>query len=202
MNIIKQELKEKIEDTRFLIRFLCNQGNNVSLHTTLKTSVMLMLYNIIESTVTVSLKRIHEELNLHPFNHLDDEIQKTYADIFFDSKKKKIEVIKDYYDGKLRFPVYEDYIKVNNIVSGNLDGRKINEILKNYGISVLVCPEKSKLLFIKNLRNKVAHGEITFKEASRGIVISEVEGYISATEVCLNELVNNINSYLLNEHYK
>jgi hypothetical protein len=141
-------------------------------------------------------------LNSYPFNDLADQIQKNHIEIFFKSNIKNYDVTNDYYNKKLRFPIYEEYIKVHNVISGNLDGRKINEILKDYGIKVLTCPERKELLPIKNLRNKVAHGEITFKEASRGIVISEVEKYIKATDVCLNELIKNVNDYLLNENYK
>lgn len=91
--------------------------------------------------------------------------------------------------GQLKFPKFEDYEKKNKIISGNIDAKLINKILKSYGFSALDNPMKIHLLKVKNLRNKLAHGELTFKEVGRQLVLDDLILYISAVNETFSKLI-------------
>ena len=87
------------------------------------------------------------------------------------------------------------------IISGNIDGKKINDIFKCYDIDYLKCREKKNLLKIKNLRNKLAHGNISFKHAGRNIATNELIDLINSTNITLNEVIGNVSTYIDNKKF-
>ena len=49
---------------------------------------------------------------------------------------------------------------------------------------------KIHLLKVKNLRNKLAHGELTFKEVGRQLVLNDLKLYIDAVNETFSKLIS------------
>ena len=74
------------------------------------------------------------------------------------------------------FPSFENYTNVENVFSGDLDARKIDIIMNKYGIQRSISKKsRNSFLCIKNKRNGLAHGEISFSKASQGYSIYDIE---------------------------
>lgn len=103
-----------------------------------------------------------------------------------------------------------DYFVNNKIVSvskgllsgrsGNLDSLKIREISQELGIThSATCP---KLQLIKNKRNNLAHGDISFADEGRNIVLSDLVEYKNETISYLNIFINDVKDFIDNKRYK
>ena len=101
------------------------------------------------------------------------------------------------------FDNYKGYLKVTDSsdVSGNLDAKKIREDLsKKYAFSATSsCDE---LRVIKNIRNKLAHGELVFSEAGADRTIDEIIAIKTKVVRYLQDILNDINQLLLQKRYK
>ena len=207
MGIIESELQEKIKDVDVLfihIKSLSDEkGNNVHKISILKSSLVLILYNTIESTVTLLLQEIHNAASTHHYDELSDKLRELVTEYYFFNSgksdfKKNLDLlsIKD-----LKLPTLDDFAKRVNSYSGNLDSRAIDKILSKYGVGKTQTNDKEKLLIVKNIRNKIAHGELMFKEACRNFTISELEQIKNATENAMCDIIQQTNRYLLRQGY-
>lgn len=195
--------QEEAEILFELINYITTEPLSVKKSSILKSSLIMLLYNSIESTSFSVFERIHEELSIHTYNCLSDSIKKIYIEFYF--KKNSDKMYKYHLDGtldrSLKMPRFNEYLKKINLFNGNLDSRKINELFKKYGIEPLKSKNKENLLVIKNKRNKIAHGEESFKEACRSFTLSEIERLKNDTFITINELIDNSEIYLTRKLY-
>ncbi|WP_152596945.1 MAE_28990/MAE_18760 family HEPN-like nuclease [Chromobacterium haemolyticum] len=179
----------------------------------LRASVVLSLYNIIESTITQTLTKIHDEINKRQvhYGNLSKEIRNLLLIYFYKHKQKKtnihdsLDVIHDTVNlirGKGHFNLpYEKMIDSYQLYSGNLDAKIIRKIMRTYGITISELYGQ-KLQLIKNARNTLAHGNQSFEEYGRTIVIKTLEDYINDVEKFLTEVINEGKQYIHEKRYK
>ncbi|MED0686109.1 MAE_28990/MAE_18760 family HEPN-like nuclease [Anoxybacillus ayderensis] len=205
------DLRERFEMQRDSIEkyfeFLNSIVTNVKTFKILKSTVFLLLYNLVESTVSNSLYLIHwsiSEKNIR-YDQLSHCLQKSYMEYFLKNqgfknvneiqKKKLI----DFFDQYFRLEKHIVQFSYGNFVSisGNIDNKKVNEIGEIYGFKMDRGRREEELLFVKEMRNSLGHGNISFSECSKDIVIgelfrikNEVVGYL---ECYLNTIENYIN---------
>jgi len=156
------------------------------IHRILKANMFLLLYNLVESSFKEALTSLSEQINTSALRYEDSipEIRKLWIECEKDyfSKKpndtKKLEyfykTIETIREGTLSVPSTLKGIDI----SGNVDARKIKECMSRYGIdsSETQCAG-DKLRTVKNKRNNLAHGESSFVECGRDIVLSELKEY-------------------------
>lgn len=199
------ELNEKIKNVDILISELKNledQSGKIKTISILKSAVIMMLYNIIESMLTLILQEIHDNISKESYQLLNFKLKKLYVKYHLTSKPtdniKKIDgIISD----DLKFPTFEEYNSKNSIFSGNLDARKIDELLQLYGIGKIRSPNRNKFLYIKNKRNKLAHGEISYVDACRDKTINEIIIHKESVEEIICEVISLTSFYLSEELY-
>lgn len=186
MILLKQEFSENIETTRIFFNEIIEEHHKVTHCTTLKSSMILMLYNISESTIRKIIEYLHDHLSSFDINQLSPELKNNFLK----------------YKNGSKFPSFKFFIKNKrgSLFSGNVDSRKIRKELRKYGIHINLPYEAKYLLNIKYLRNKLAHGNMTFKEASRNITNEELSIWINAVKtiflVIILEVENFINKKL------
>ena len=89
--------------------------------------------------------------------------------------------------------------KYYSLYSGNLDSKKICSIFSKYGI---VFNERIReLQTIKDYRNKLAHGEISFEECGREISIQQIEVINQKVSGYINNAINAIEDFIDNNRF-
>lgn len=192
-------LIEKESEVSNVINLLETTALNNQTSVILKSSIMLMLYNAIEATMTELLETVHEQIAYEKFSDLSKNLQDIMLEYFWTAKPNKH--VYDTFLDLESFPFFDDYTKKINLFSGNLDARKINEILQKYGIDCIKSDKKDKLLEIKSKRNQLAHGELSFKIACRDLTIEDVKRLKDAVYECLKEMCNNTEEYLIHKKF-
>ena len=94
---------------------------------------------------------------------------------------------------------YENFIKFYPMISGNLDAREIRKILQKYGLKFLnECP---KLKLVKDYRNKLAHGEMSFEEVGRYLSFEELQVMLKETFSFMDAMINSVDEFIIKKKY-
>lgn len=188
-----------------------------SLIETIQSSGFLLLYNLIESTMTAAIDSIYQtlqrlEVQYHQSNtdlfiftlreDLRKEFLKQYSSIFSNEGIKEISTQKTYIFGTLTNKGYNK----KNLFNGNIDCAEINEIsFKKFGFKVRPISgfpfDPEHILTIKTKRNELAHGALTFNEVSNSLAIGELRIHFDSTLRLLNGVFLSVDNYLINQRY-
>ncbi len=178
-----------------------------------KSSFVLMLYNVIESTVTNLIEKIIDlVVSYSPrleFKDFNKEIRKLWIRL---QAQRFLEIDKVSKSGELaelyasfceptdwkKYKFFENMEKVKNALgaSGNLDFKKIKDIFGNFNIKIETSGyDPSNIKDIKDLRNKLAHGNVSFLQGVANKTIAELEKCKDATLICLERLIRETEEY-------
>lgn len=173
-------------------------ANAITKAAMLRSAFVLLLYNMVESTAFLVFERVHERVAAEHYGSLCGEMRRIWVDYFFSHHGPSDHHMhmEGTLDQTLKFPLLEVFSKKVKLFSGNLDGRKLNELLKRYGIGLITTPGRDKLVTVKNRRNSVAHGEDMFKEACRDLSDSDLIELRDSTFAALDNLVANVETFL------
>lgn len=208
-NIIEKEAKLQFPDNSV-------QRVEPILTATLKSSAMLLLYNLVESTVTNSLKSVHDEIcsaNIK-YKTASDEVRKIFADYYYKNIRDgkfaqegitdNILLFTNFLIGENAFQLdYSEYTKykAGSSFSGNIDEKMIMQLALKYGFKHSHTGKYKEINTIKSRRNKLAHGELSFAECGRDITLHHLNVIKEKTMECLDELLNNIQEYIRNKQF-
>jgi hypothetical protein len=193
---------------------ICSVKGSTKMNTpVLRASVVLSLYNIVESTITQTLARIHDEINNKKlnYNHLTKEIKDLALIYFYKHSEKRanihdsLEVLHRTLDlirgrGYFELP-YVEMTESYKLYSGNLDARIIRKVMKKYGVEISES-FGLKLKSIKDGRNTLAHGNKSFEEFGRDLVVPALRDYFEDEKRFLEEVVSQAKKYIEEKQYK
>lgn len=114
---------------------------------------------------------------------------------------------------------YDAYIEVigSKDISANIDAAKIRKLFPVYGITTIrdkalivytnedgrdIKLNTDHILQVKNYRNKLAHGRLSYTEIGGRVSFSEINEIKKHVFKYLEEIVDNIEAFLANEGYK
>lgn len=182
----------------------------------IKSSLVLMLYNLMESSISLFLKYTYEEFNKEnlTFKETCEEIRNLYLE----------RLAQNCFTKTSSYNTYEKVIKeiskeiVDDIVleldkkifdiSGNIDGKYISEISKKLGLNF---KSSSKGLYkeyplyigkIKDDRNKLAHGEESFLIKGQTYTSRDLRNYFNEICIIFDELWSCFEKYVKDKKYK
>ncbi|TWH63867.1 hypothetical protein LX59_03031 [Azomonas agilis] len=179
---------------------------------TLKANTYLLLYNLVEATMTNAVDAIHkaiyeEKLN---FNDLSDEL-KFIVLRYFNKATKDFGSNGGDLIGTEAHPIEHAILKFGynreKIFSGNVDCTEIRETAKKYGFKS-PDPNKNgreiarKLKEIKNRRNALAHGRQSFEDCGQYIASDSLEQSAHEIIVYLRLVIWSVSKYIRQEMYK
>lgn len=208
MSDLQRALSEKkIEANQMFEIILYIQGSDIENAITkaamLRSAFVLLLYNMVESTAFLVFERVHERVAAEHYGSLGNDMRRIWVDYFFSHHRSNDHHM--HMEGTLgqtlKFPLLEVFSKKVKLFSGNLDGKKLNELLKKYGIGPIIAPGRENLVTVKNRRNSVAHGEDMFKEACRDLSDSDLIELRDSTFAALDDLVGNVETFLAARAY-
>lgn len=179
----------------------------------LKSNVSLMIYNLIEYTVSNLVDSIYDEIRMNNLSYVDVNSsikalwRKTILKAANDPNanfntflKKNEEIIASI----LANSTIE--MKSRNILpAGNLDGKTIKETFESHGIRVSTSSANYRpdiLEGIKENRNNLAHGAVSFVEAVRSDSISDIRRNENFVVAFLEELIETVSVYIQEQKYK
>lgn len=181
----------------------------------MKSNASLMIYNIIEYTVTSLMYSIYYEIERNKLSYCDvnDCIRKLWKTMMLKAAndvnasfntfvKKNDEIIKAILDRHI--------IKLevkNSLPAGNLDAKEIKQLFKKHGIDI--NPKSINFQHsidimdkIKRDRNNLGHGSVAFTEALRENTINDLEDNYNYVKRFLDELIEFVRGFLENKEYQ
>lgn len=185
---------------------------NKQLETIVKANALLMLYNLVESTFVNSIEYLYNALKDDKITYLttSSEIQQIWLNHKFYNA----------YDKKAHFDTYKSTAeKIVNLiisnaplelnrkatnVSGNLDADKIRNVCKDHGIPFETpkgCHGGETLAKLKEQRNQLAHGTISFAECGRELTTTDVYNIKKEVVIFLQGFIGAIEAYYHNKAY-
>lgn len=177
----------------------------------LKANSLLMMYNLVESTVLGGLLKVYDELSVKSLGYKDvsEEIREIWFNFKFSKAYDKSAHFNSY--KKVAHEIVEKILANEKLVmdrkatdiSGNLDAASIKEVCKRHGISYdESCGHGGAVLKdVKTKRNELAHGIISYAECGRNYTLNEL---IKMKDDCidfLNEVLRSFDEYMNRRGY-
>lgn len=190
---------------------------------TFRASAFLLLYNLMESTVTNAIQAIFDELEIQgvSFDDCSEQVRIVILGNLKDHKTKEIAASFN----SIATDIVRKTFRREDVVSGNVDARKIRDLAADYGfehprvplvrhqatlrgyVSLLPAGETlagdgSKLLDVKNRRNKLAHGSSSFGEIGRDYTHSDMVRIKCEVVAYLDAMIFNVSDYIASQRYR
>lgn len=232
MQNVKRELTDRINEVNVFYLLLENimekeamllfpndsnrkERFDIGLTATLKSNLILLMYNFIESTITNCLVTIHRVIcdDNCKYKDLSEQIQQLFTEYYY--KNLKSNKLSDQnlalhlrtmintwaYDDTVKL-TYEEYTKykTGNTFSGNLDSEEIRKIADKYGVDfTLKC---SEIRTIRDKRNKLAHGELSFIDCCNQDTLSYLKVLKDNSIDFITGFVDSVEKYINDKKYK
>lgn len=176
---------------------------------TLRANGYLLLYNLVESTLTNAIDGIHRSFlqdNECDFDRLRDEIKKIVLSNFKKAIGRDEYSRGEYQTHPIARSVMEWGYDKKSLFSGNLDGRTIKKEADRYGFSIAehdlsATRDGARLLVVKTKRNELAHGQISFEECGQEISLDELMAISEETTIYLDAVLRGVEDYVESKAY-
>ena len=174
---VKNDLKKRFEDIQAMMDIL-EKNKKVDFQLVLKSSLILMLYNAVEGTMSNLLTELFDNINSRniSINNLPKSLQETIYKFYLKKIGDSVEKLKNfnnYNDIEICDISYLEINKYLKLFSGNLDSRSIKKLSLKLGIILSDKMNEPTLLQVKNIRNQLAHGETRFGNICQDITLEE-----------------------------
>lgn len=179
----------------------------------LKSNLSLMIYNIIEYTVSGLVDCIYDEIRVQNLAYIDvnESIRKLWRKTILKSArdpganfntflKKNEEIINN-----ILLNTTLDIHARESLPAGNLDGVSIKETFESHGIQISTSSPNFRpdiLGNIKTSRNNLAHGAVSFVDAVRDDSIQDFEKFTRFITLFLEELIEIVEEYIRRGCYR
>ena len=172
------------------------------LQKTLKATVFLLLYNLVESTMRGIIEYIYDTLknNNVSFDDLNQDFQNNIINLL-----SKISLKNQTWELGIANDIISIVVGQEVSFAGNLDAKKIRENLKDYGIEL--SPKSGRtnsgqdLLTIKGARKDLAHGHRSFSETSRDYTSDDLMKMQKQVIFYLKEVLQDVENYVNEQKY-
>lgn len=192
------------ESSDVIYREINENGINKSeLRRIFLANAYLLFYNLVESTIRNTIQEIydHFKMNSISFDLLKPNIKKT---ILKGIKAKNSDKIVEQIE-TLAIDIVSTSFDPDKISDGNIDARKIRELAKNYCFSDTTdysrCKNGETLLEIKNKRNNLSHGIVSFSECGREVSLSDLNQAFNEASSFLEGIIENVRTYINTQSY-
>lgn len=172
------------------------------LNKTLRANTFLLLYNLVEATMTTAIDTIHQAIKIDElvFDALSKELQNVSLTHFKRAVKSNHNSAHERQHPIQHAMVYLGYDK-ENLFSGNVDTKEIMNIAQKYGF---ITPDPNrkgrdiakKMKDIRDKRNGLAHGRLSFEECGEDTATEYLETVTRQTITYLRAVLWSISRYL------
>lgn len=196
---------------------------DIELNKTLKASTFLILYNLVEGSITAALNAYFESFSVKnsEYKKLTREIKRVWLEYrhkAFKNKnskdlvqlietllEEKVSITPKTVNGDVGTKIINNYDAYNaeigkSDISGNLDARKIRDLAEMYGFKLPKNNSCDSLVTIKQNRNKLAHGESSFSEVGK-LSIEDLYEIKQETVKYIRKILKSINRSIIRGVY-
>lgn len=177
----------------------------------LKANSFIVLYNLVEASVKNFIIGIYDEVAMQnlSYNDICDKLKKMWIDVYYNDLSH---TTTNYSQHKEKAKKMIEFIIVENKVdfgdevklSGNADLQQIKKMFDKHGMNIdssVIQNAGEGLLEVKNKRNHIAHGNISFIEGGRDSSITDLNQYKDEIIRFLNALNKEVSEYIDNQKY-
>lgn len=185
---------------------------DVRIQKILKANTFLLLYNLIESTVKNSIQYACQQIAKENIQYetLVEELKKQWVNVHTrqhlqsPNNKKLREGVKLIIDKTLKdFIRFEDKYKIE--CQNNVDAETMRTVARDFGFKLKFADSLKggyRIAEIKDKRNFLAHGNITFSSCGQDCTLEDLTKYKNDTYKILNKFLNSMKTYLEKKQYK
>lgn len=181
------------------------------LQKTLRASTYLLLYNLMESTMSESINAIHETIKdeNRSLLELSEKLHKVILQSF--SKGLTNEKVSEFSrnNADIRDRIFDLGYDKQKLFSGNIDCGVIDQYCKKYDIRIspykidnqplIWSPDKIEHIRLK--RNSLAHGSESFAQCGQNMPIDSIDDNLQSVEAVLMGVFNGLNNFLTRQKY-
>lgn len=201
-NIEKEDGEKSINDILF----------NKDIEKIVRANALLMLYNLVESTLVNGIEEVYSVFRQDGITY--SQVRHEIKEIWFNYR------FSNAYDKKAHFDTYKKTAEkiITSImlnepleldrkatgISGNLDADSIRDVCKKHGIqfkSPEECHGGVKLGKVKEQRNQLAHGTLSFVECGRDFTVIDLHEIKIEVEKFLSGFIDAIELYYDKKEY-
>lgn len=183
--------------------------NNSRFFKILKSNYILMLYNLVESCTLSGIVEIYDQLKNDNCSYQDviDEIK----DIWINSQVSKIygpTTTQSAYEKRVKIII--DNITQNSVIKldkdsfklgGNLDAKRIKSLCDKHRIRYVAEDNRAALRMVKEKRNSLAHGDVSFSECARDLTLTDLSDIKIAVVDFMKGILEGMEKYYRNKEY-
>lgn len=178
----------------------------------LKANTLMMIYNLVESSMIGGILEIYDQVKTIglSYNDVCSEIRGIWFTYKFNQVYDKNAHYNSYKDKALEIIngiVNNDVIELNRKaadICGNLDAEAIRQVCRDHGIAFIIddgCRGGVVLSDVKDKRNCLAHGTISFVECGCEYSLDELQRIKAEAVLFLNGLLDGMKLYYDNQKY-
>lgn len=167
----------------------------------LKGAVYILLYNLIESTMREAICFIHD--SLYDKNVQFDSLKKNLRTEIVKRLKSDSVGVENFINGLTKgisCGISHATFNKKKLFSGNIDRDEIKEKATIYGFSIssdyIHTKHGEKLSTIKQHRNDLAHGNVSFTEIGKNVSYQDLENVSLEVIAYLDAIATNIEDYI------
>lgn len=172
----------------------------------LKGTVYILLYNLIESTMREAICFIHE--TIYDRNIQFDNLKKNLKSEILKRLKNESVGIDNFVNGLTKgisCGISYGTFNKKKLFSGNIDREEIKEKALVYGFSTSSdythTKHGEKLSAVKQHRNDLAHGNVSFSEIGKNVSYQDLENVSLEVIAYLDAISTNIEQYIHSDGY-
>lgn len=197
---VRNDTKNRFEDVQIMLNIL-RENKKIEHQLVLKSSLMLMIYNIVEGTMSNLLTEFFDIIvkKKISIDKLPGKLQNTIYTYYLKKIGNSSQKLKKFWEYDSIKLCNISYLDINNylkLFSGNLDSKAIRKISRELGICLPEVINEPTLCTVKISRNKLAHGETRFCKACQDITLNEMEKICKNVEVYLEKVTNEYENFL------
>lgn len=183
LNLCKAEIDSVLAELAF---------QKISLSAITKSCVILMTYNMIEGSYSVLMQDFFDYLCSNRNIVMGNSgIKKQILKYHMNNIDNNLRRFDDFCSNlPFEIPSYEKFKKQIQLYSGNLDAKEIRDVSKTFDVTYVGSANDKLLLYIKNIRNKLAHGEVKYSEACRDKSDKEIKDCVDAAYTYMKRVFN------------
>ena len=177
----------------------------------LKANSFIVLYNLVEASVKNFIIGIYDEVAMQnlSYNDICDKLKKMWIDVYYNDLSHtttNYSQHKEKAKKMIEFIIAENKVDFGDEVklSGNADLQQIKKMFDKHGMNIdssVIQNAGEGLLEVKNKRNHIAHGNISFIEGGRDSSITDLNQYKDEIIRFLNAINKEVSEYIDNQKY-